>query len=188
MRRRVTAVAGMAATVAMLASACGGGGTEPEQAVDAKPTGTITVWARDAQQGFMKQLVDLYNKDHEVQAKVTVIPGASFVQKLGTAASSGSGPDVASIDLVFAPYFAQAGALEDISGVADALPYKDALSPSHRRMSTFEDATYALPFTAEASAMYYNKGPVQESRTRSSEAANDVRRDQGRGQEGPRPR
>ena len=157
MRRSVTALAGMAATVAMLASACGGGGDEPEQAADAKPTGTITVWARDAQQGFMKQLVDLYNADHEVQAKVTVIPGSSFVQKLGTAASSGSGPDVASIDLVFAPYFAQAGALEDISELADSLPYKDALSPSHRKMSTFEDATYALPFTAEASAMYYNK-------------------------------
>jgi multiple sugar transport system substrate-binding protein len=157
MRSRRLGTAAALAAMAMLATACSGGEAEPEQAADAKPTGTITVWARDAQQGFMKQLVDLYNQNHEVQAKVTVIPGSSFVQKLGTAASSGSGPDVASIDLVFAPYFAQAGALEDITDMSSKLPYKDALSPSHRRMSEFEGSTYALPFTAEASAMYYNK-------------------------------
>jgi multiple sugar transport system substrate-binding protein len=162
MRSRRVGAAALLASLAMFATACGGGGADGGggaggQASDAAPTGTITVWARDAQQTFMKQLVDLYNRDHEVEAQLTVVPSASFVQKLGTAASSGSGPDVASIDLVFAPYFAQAGALEDITQMADSLPYKDALSPSHRRMSTYEGATYALPFTAEASAMYYNK-------------------------------
>ena len=158
MRRRVLGVVAAAASLAMLATSCSGGDTaETEQAAGAEASGTITVWARDSQQGFMSQLVALYNKNHKVQAKVTIIPGASFVQKLGTAASSGAGPDVSSIDLVFAPYFASAGALEDITEMADRLPYKDALSPSHRRLSTYEDTTYALPFTAEASAMYYNQ-------------------------------
>ena len=101
-------------------SACGGGDRRRGQDAGGEPTGTITIWARDSQKGFMTQLVDMYNKTHEVQAKVTIIPGASFVQKLGTAAASGSGPDVASIDLVFAPYFASAGALEDITELADA--------------------------------------------------------------------
>ena len=158
MRTRFVGVVAAAASVAMLATACSGGDSaETGQEVGAEASGTITVWARDSQQGFMSQLVALYNKNHKVQAKVTIIPGATFVQKLGTAASSGAGPDVASIDLVFAPYFASAGALEDITEMADGLPYKDALSPSHRRLSTYEDTTYALPFTAEASAMYYNK-------------------------------
>ncbi|GAA1841574.1 ABC transporter substrate-binding protein [Microlunatus capsulatus] len=152
-------VAALLSGLAMVAAACGGGGgdTGGDAGDGAAPTGTITVWARDSQQVFMSKLVDLYNKNHEVQAKVTVIPAASFVQKLGTAASSGSGPDVASIDLVYAPYFASVGALEDITELADALPYKDALSPSHRALSTWEGQTYALPFTAEASALYYNK-------------------------------
>ncbi len=157
MRSRFVGVAAVVASVALLASACGGGTDEPTQDSGAEPSGTITVWARDSQQGFMTQLVDLYNKNHKVQAKVTIIPAANFVQKLGTAASSNAGPDVSSIDLVYAPYFASAGALEDITELADSLPYKDALSPSHRRLSTFEDKTYALPFTAEASALYYNK-------------------------------
>jgi multiple sugar transport system substrate-binding protein len=158
MTRRFLRVAAAVASLTMLATACGGGGSDTGgSSSDGEPTGTISIWARDSQQGFMSQLVDLYNKSHTVQAKVTIIPASSFVQKLGTAASSGSGPDVSSIDLVYAPYFASAGALEDIGEMADALPYKDALSPSHRRLSTFEDTTYALPFTAEASAIYYNK-------------------------------
>jgi multiple sugar transport system substrate-binding protein len=149
------------ASLTLVATGCGGGGDtgggSGGSSGGGEPTGTITVWARDSQKGFMSRLVDVYNKSHKVQAKVTIIPAPSFVQKLGTAASSGSGPDVSSIDLVYAPYFASAGALEDITDMANALPYKDALSPSHRRLATFEDKTYALPFTAEASAVYYNK-------------------------------
>jgi multiple sugar transport system substrate-binding protein len=157
MRRRLLGAVAAVASVAMLATACGGGGDDSDQGATEEAGGTITIWARDSQQGFMSQLVNLYNKNHKVQAKVTIIPAANFVQKLGTAASSGAGPDVSSIDLVYAPYFASAGALEDITDLADKLPYKDSLSPSHRKLSTYEDATYALPFTAEASAIYYNK-------------------------------
>jgi multiple sugar transport system substrate-binding protein len=162
MTGRALRLAATAAGITMLATACGGGGGGGDTggggaSSGGAPTGTITVWARDSEQGFMPQLIDLYNSSHTVQAKVTIIPAASFVQKLGTAASSGSGPDVSSIDLVYAPYFASAGALEDVTDLAGSLPYKDALSPSHQRLSTFEGKTYALPFTAEASALYYNK-------------------------------
>ncbi|WP_375425681.1 ABC transporter substrate-binding protein [uncultured Friedmanniella sp.] len=157
-RVRLTAALG---SLVLLAAACSSGsddgGSGDAGSGGAAASGTITIWARDSQQGFMSQLVDLYNKNHQVQAKVTIIPAANFVQKLGTAASSGSGPDVSSIDLVYAPYFASAGALEDITKLSDSLAYKDALSPSHRKLSTFEGKTYALPFTAEASALYYNK-------------------------------
>jgi multiple sugar transport system substrate-binding protein len=164
MTGRALRLAATAAGITMLATACGGvggggdtGGGGGSSASGGAPSGTITVWARDSEQGFMPQLIDLYNKSHTVQAKVTIIPAANFVQKLGTAASAGSGPDVSSIDLVYAPYFASAGALEDITSMADSLPYKSSLSPSHQRLATFEGKTYALPFTAEASAVYYNK-------------------------------
>lgn len=160
---RARRLAATLAAVTLLATACGGGGDSGggdsggAGASSGPATGEITIWARDSQQGFMSQLVDLFNANHQVKAKVTIIPNSSFVQKLGTAAAAGSGPDVSSIDLVYAPYFASAGALEDITDLAGSLPYKDALSPSHQRLSTFEDKTYALPFTAEASAVYYNK-------------------------------
>ena len=58
---------------------------------------------------------------------------------------------------MFLPYFASQGALEDITDVANSLPYKDSLSPAHRKLATYEGKTYALPFTAEGSVLYYNK-------------------------------
>ena len=72
------------------------------------------VGARHAE-GLHGPLADAYNKTHKAQVKVSIIPSAQFVQKFGTAAASGNAPDVASIDLVFLPYFASQGALEDIS-------------------------------------------------------------------------
>ena len=105
----------------------------------------------------MGQLADAYNKSHKAQVKVSIIPSAQFVQKFGTAASSGNAPDVASIDLVFLPYFASQGALTDITELADGLPYKDDLSPAHSKLADYEGKTYALPFTAEASVLFYNK-------------------------------
>lgn len=161
MRRRILGLMAAVTSAALLIGGCSSGGGDASGGASAtagqEPSGTISIWARDSQQGFMSQLADLYNKSHKVQAKVTIIPAGSFVQKLGTAASSGAGPDVSSIDLVYAPYFASAGALQDITALADSLPYKDALSPSHRRLATYEGKTYALPFTAEASVVYYNK-------------------------------
>src|SRR3954453_15004374 len=148
----------VAAALALGVVACGGSdnsgsGDKSSQQASGPATGTITIWARDAQKTFMSQLVDAYNKSHKAQAKLSIIPSAQFVQKFGTAAASGSAPDFASIDLVFPPYFASQGSLQDITGVANSLPYKDSLSPAHRRLATYEGKTYALPFTAEASVL-----------------------------------
>jgi multiple sugar transport system substrate-binding protein len=154
--KTISALAAVAA-LALGTVACGGSDSSTDQQASGPATGTITIWARDAQKTFMSQLVDAYNKSHKSQAKLSIIPSAQFVQKFGTAAASGSAPDVASIDLVFLPYFASQGALEDITDVANSLPYKDSLSPAHRKLATYDGKTYALPFTAEASVLYYNK-------------------------------
>lgn len=147
----------MTATIslALVASACGGGG-ETTSATD-KPTGTATLWARDSQKGFINLLADAYNKTHDGKISVTVVPSGNFVQKFGTAASTGAGPDIASIDLVYLPFFASRGVLDDLTAVQDQLSWKDALSPAHRKLAQYEGKVYALPFTAEASMTFYNK-------------------------------
>jgi multiple sugar transport system substrate-binding protein len=152
-------VLAVVACVALTLTACGGGDSDDSgtAASSGPATGTITIWARDTQRQFMGSLADAYNKTHQAKAKVSIIPYAQFVQKFGTAAASGSAPDVASIDLVYLPYFASQGALDDITELADSLPYKDKLSPAHRKLAVYQDKTYALPFTAEASVLFYNK-------------------------------
>ena len=115
------------------------------------------MWARDSEKGFINLLADQYNRTHDGKVKVTVVPSTNFVQKFGTAAASGSGPDIASIDLVYLPYFASKGVLEDLTSVLNSLSWKDGLSPAHKKLAVYNGKTYALPFTAEASVTFYNK-------------------------------
>jgi len=106
----------------------------------------------------MQPLVDAYNKSHETQVKLTLVPaGSSFTQKLTSAVASGSGPDLVSLNLVYAPYFADAGQLLDVTDRANKLGYLDQLNESERNLGTWEDKLYALPFTGDASALFYNK-------------------------------
>ncbi|MFE9601623.1 ABC transporter substrate-binding protein [Streptomyces hokutonensis] len=152
--RRAMAAGALLTSVALLGTACGGSGSD----TPGSGSGTVTLWARDSQKSFINILADAWNKDHDTKVKVTVVPSANFVQKFGTAAAGGTGPDVASIDLVYLPYFASTGVLDDITDLANKLPYKDGLSAAHRRLATYNGRTYALPFTAEASVLFYNKG------------------------------
>lgn len=145
----------------LLVAACGtsatdggGGGSQG----GGSGTGTITMWARDSDQTFVSQLVDGFNQSQkDVQVKVTVIPAANFVQKFGAAAATGSAPDVAAIDLVYLPYFSSKNTLEDLTERSKELTYMDKLSPAHLRLGKYQDKLYALPFSAEASVLYYNK-------------------------------
>lgn len=57
----MSAVAALA-SIAMLATACGGGSKDTGQGATTEAGGTISIWARDSQQGFMSQLVSLYNR------------------------------------------------------------------------------------------------------------------------------
>jgi len=119
---------------------------------------TLTLWSRDANQAFVRQLVDAWNETHDNQIDVTIIPSAEFVTRFGTGAAAGEVPDLLPIDLIYVPEFARAGQLTDISEFASELPYFDQLSPSHVRLARYEDGLYALPFTAEGSVLIYNKG------------------------------
>src|SRR3954469_6356515 len=108
---------GALVTVAVALTACGGssgGGGGGGGGSSSGGKTVLTFWSRDSQKDFIAPIIDKYNASQKkIQVKVTVIPAAEFVQKLGTAAATNTGPDLTSLDLVYAPYFAQAGALQD---------------------------------------------------------------------------
>jgi multiple sugar transport system substrate-binding protein len=151
--KRTTTRLGAAATLAITGLALtgcssGAGSDDP---------GTVSLWIRDYEKALVEPLAEAYNATHETQVEITLVPSPSYVQKLATSIAGGDPPDVAALDLVFTPYFAQAGALVDITDRVDALPYADAYSPSHASVSAFEGRTYAVPFTGDASVLFYNK-------------------------------
>lgn len=162
---RTKGVTALLGGLALLAAAgCGtsatdsGGGGGSGGASGGSGGGTISLWARDSDQSFIKSLTDDYNKSQsKIKVKLTIIPAANFVQKFGAAAATGSAPDVAAIDLVYLPYFASKGTLEDLTSRSKELDYMDKLTPAHLRLAKYQDKLYALPFSAEASVLYYNK-------------------------------
>jgi multiple sugar transport system substrate-binding protein len=120
-------------------------------------TDTVTLWIRDYQRGLVEPLAATYNATHETQVEITLVPSATYVQKLATATAGGDPPDVAALDLVFTPYFSQAGALVDITDRVEELPYRDDFSPAHASVADFDGRTYAVPFTGDVSVLFYNK-------------------------------
>lgn len=118
---------------------------------------TANIWVRADGSNFMPQIVEAFNKSHENQIKLDIIPNAELVQKYATSAAGGTAPDGLSLDLIYTPAFAAAGQLEDITDWAKSLPYFNDLSPAHVKTGTYKDRIYGLPFSADSSVLIWNK-------------------------------
>lgn len=153
-RKGIAALVTLVVAGAALAGCSSGGSESTSQTGNS----TVTMWARSDTSPFMQPLVDAYNKSHTSQVKLTLVPaGSSFTQKLGAAVASNSGPDLVSLNLVYAPYFANAGQLLDVTDRAAKLGYLKDLNASETELGTWNKKLYALPFTGDASALFYNK-------------------------------
>jgi multiple sugar transport system substrate-binding protein len=154
-RTRAVAAATLMITGLALTGCSAGAGDDAD--------GTVTLWIRDYEKALVEPLADAYNATHDTQVEITLVPSPSYVQKLATSIAGGDPPDIAALDLVFTPYFAQAGALVDITDRVDALPYADDFSPAHASVTSFDDRTYGVPFTGDASVLFYNKALFAEA-------------------------
>lgn len=153
-KRKLAAAVAVAATLTLLAGCAPSSSPKASGSADTP----LTLWARSDTSPFITPLVDAYNSSHKSKVKLTLIPaGSSFTQKLGAAVASHSAPDLVSLNLVYAPYFAQAGQLLDVTDRAKKLPDLDKLNKSELDLGTWDGKNYALPFTGDASVMFYNK-------------------------------
>lgn len=118
---------------------------------------TANIWVRADGSNFMPQIVEAFNKSHENQIKLDIIPNAEIVPKYATSVAGGTAPDGLSLDLIYTPAFAAAGQLEDITDWAKSLPYFSQLSPAHVKTGTYKDRIYGLPFSADSSVLIWNK-------------------------------
>ncbi len=117
----------------------------------------LSLWARATTEAYSVAVVKAWNDSHPDKITLNLIPNEQFVAKVGTAIAAGSPPDLMSIDLVYVPSFARAEQFTDLTALAKTLPFFDKLSPSHIRLGTYEGKVYALPYSAEASILMYNK-------------------------------
>jgi multiple sugar transport system substrate-binding protein len=117
----------------------------------------LTMWSRSTSEAFMPGLIEAFNASHETKIELQIVPSSEMVQKYATAAAGGSAPDFVSLDLVYAPAFAKSGVLEDLTDMAKSLPYFEHLSKAHIGTGTYDGRIYALPMSADASVLLWNK-------------------------------
>lgn len=118
---------------------------------------TVTMWVRSGIGDSFKEVVKAYNAQGGDTVEMTEVPFAELVQKYATAIAGGQAPDALSLDLIYNPAFAAAGQLEDLSDWAKALPYFNALSPSHVKLGTYDGKVYGMPLSVETSIFAWNK-------------------------------
>lgn len=149
---RWAALAAAAAAVSLV-SACGSG------TPSATPTagGTVSVWIQNgAQSAAIQKHLESWGAENGTTVEVTVQASDSYLNALQLALKTGKGPDV--FDASSAQVLASAGflkPLDDVLSQEDKTAYARALQKPSPYI--FNDATYAVPTTADTTRLAYNK-------------------------------
>jgi multiple sugar transport system substrate-binding protein len=119
----------------------------------------LVFWERSgANAGMVERLVEMWNgAEPDRQISLTYIPHAEMVAKLAQAIASGDVPDLMGMDLIYAPQFAKAGQLEDITDHVSDWPELETASAGHMTVATWDKRIYGVPLYADVSALFYNK-------------------------------
>jgi multiple sugar transport system substrate-binding protein len=158
------AVAGGLAAALLLAG-CGRSDTQSAGAaagapVDTKPAaGTITVWAMGTEGELLPKLAAQFSTENpDAKVEVTAVPWQDYAKKVQTAIASGDTPDATMVGAVDLAAFASTGGLEQVpSGLVDS----SAFYPGAVQATTFEGASYGVPWYVETRSLFYRKDLAQ---------------------------
>lgn len=162
-RWRRTAAAGLAvaATLGLLLTGCATGATNSGSssgAVNGVDTGAkLTMWSRAGTKTQSQALVNAYNKSHKNHITLTIIPDDNYQAKVGSAAGSGSLPDLFSSDIVYLPNYTSKGLFADLTARITKLPYASNLNKAQIDAGTYQGKKYVMPNVVDASVIFYNK-------------------------------
>jgi ABC-type glycerol-3-phosphate transport system substrate-binding protein len=155
--RRFAAVAVAASAALVLAGCTGSGG--PGASSDA-----LTFWAYEpnskAQKDSLDQLVASFEKDHDIDVKVTYVPKDGFNTKLNSSIAVGRNPDVSYLDQPLVPKFAEDGLLSDLTErLSDGLG-ADSFYPGAMDTAEVDGKVYGVPLSMTTVALFYNTALV----------------------------
>ena len=125
----------------------------------------ITVWTRSE---TILSAFEAYNEalaeaGSNVRVDYTRVLPEEFPAKFTAALSAGEAPDVVSIDLILVPYYNSIGAFLDLTDRLADYEYKDELNQAMLNLGTWDGKVYALPFSADDSALIYNRTLFEEA-------------------------
>ncbi len=150
------AAGGVAATAALAAcdkssnSGASGG---------AKGGGSLTVWASTTFAGSgssaLAQAAQEYGSKHKVTVTVQGFPANDLTGKITTALGGGDGPDIVIVDAAQVAVLASSKMLVDISSRFNGV--KSQFFPGNVTATTYNGASYAVPFDTSNVALFWNK-------------------------------
>ena len=131
---------------------------EAEDAVEEKPSGTITVWGWEQIKVNVDLLIEDFNKEYPDIEVNFEIPGTNndLYQKYLLALSAGEGiPDVVTLESSNLPQFIEAGGLLDITD--KVTPYVDKIVESKWASVTKDGKMYGMPWDIGPVGLYYRR-------------------------------
>jgi arabinogalactan oligomer/maltooligosaccharide transport system substrate-binding protein len=156
MRRGIAATA-LVASLALAATACGGGSDS-----DGKAAGpvTLTWWdtsnATNEAPTYRALVKDFEKANPGIKVKYVNVPFDQAQNKFDTAAGSQGAPDVLRSEVGWTPAFAKKGYFLPLDGT-EALAEQGKFQPSLIKQAQYEGKTYGVPLVTDTLALVYNK-------------------------------
>ncbi|CAM5238911.1 sugar ABC transporter substrate-binding protein [Streptomyces spiroverticillatus] len=167
-RIRAAVVGALTLSLALSATACGGGSTGGGSNEQPK---TLTYWASnqgasiEVDKKVLQPELDKFEKQTGIKVKLEVVPWADLLNRILTATTSGQGPDVLNIGNTWSASLQASGALLDWDDAAfQKIGGKDRYVDSALGSTGVEGKPpAAVPLYSMAYALYYNKKLFKEA-------------------------
>ena len=95
-------------------------------------------------------------KNPDIDVVAQQIPYADFRQKMLTSVAGETGPDLARIDIIWTPEFAQLGALEKVDGMPGFKSLKSQVFPGPLSTNVFDGGYYGVPLDTNTQVLVWN--------------------------------
>ncbi|MET9731607.1 extracellular solute-binding protein [Streptomyces sp. NPDC006458] len=155
--RRGIAASALVASLALAATACGGGSDSGDKADG--PV-TITWWdtsnATNEAPTYKALAKEFEAANKGIKVKYVNVPFDQAQNKFDTAAGSKGAPDVLRSEVGWTPAFAKKGFLLPLDGT-DALADQGKFKTNLIEQAKYEGKTYGVPFVTDTLALVYNK-------------------------------
>jgi multiple sugar transport system substrate-binding protein len=139
-------------------------------AVNTDLTGKVTYWTTyntvsPEYKVLSETIIPAFNAVYpNVEIDAQQIPDTDMRQKLLTAAAGGETPDVARLDIVQTPEFANLGALAALDDLnPEFATYSQAFYPGPLATNSFQGKSYGLPLDTNTRVVFYNPALFEEA-------------------------
>lgn len=115
---------------------------------------------------FQQEAVDRFMEENpDIAVEVTTIPYPEYQQRLLTAVQGGNAPDIATLDQIWVAAFAEAGAVVDLTAMADEAGLsRDGFFGGAWDSAVYNGALYGIPFNVDVwQFSFYNADLLEEA-------------------------